>query len=133
MNRAVTSLAACTLLLGGEIAHAIEAGDYHNSTLVAAGSYSFPYDNRFTGLDHSHVVGPEPFMSTASSISASGAQVFEIYAVVTEGTLFSAVVSMKALPGEKIYKSEEEATLRAKELQQQEVNDSIQYCVRPLA
>ena len=132
MNKAVTSLAACTLLFVGEIAHAIETDDYHNSTLVAAGSYS-PYDNRFVGLDHSHVEGPEPFMSTASSISVSGAQVFEIYAVVTEGTLFSAVVSMKALPSEKIYKSEEEAALRAKELQQQEVNDGIQYCVRALA
>ena len=100
--------------------------------LVYSG-HTFLYDSRFAGLEHSHLEGPEEDMiNTTSSISASGGQVFEVYAVVTEGTFFSAVVSMKALPTEKFYTSEEEARRRAEELQRQEATDSIQYCVRPL-
>jgi hypothetical protein len=136
VNKAATSLVACALIVGGEIAHAIEGGEYSNSVIVVSGGHTFPYDNRYTaaGLEHSHLEGPEEDMlNTTSSISASGGQAFEVYAVVTEGTLFSAVVSAKTLPSEKIYRSEEEATGRAEELQQQEVTDNIQYCVRPLA
>jgi hypothetical protein len=134
MSRATTSLVACAFLLGGEIAHAIvEEGGRRAPMRAVYSGHTFLYDSRFAGLEHSHLEGPEEDMiNTTSSISASGGQVFEVYAVVTEGTLFSAVVSMKALPTEKFYTSEEEARRRAEELQRQEATDSIQYCVRPL-
>ena len=99
------------------------------------GSYqTLVYDNRsLFSLDHSHTEGPEEVINVTSSISASGSQLFEVYAVVTEGTNFSAVVSAKSVPTEKFYTCEDEANKRAAELQRKEGEDSnIQYAVRPV-
>jgi hypothetical protein len=133
MNKKATTLVASAVLLGCEIGHASEGLEIPTARYARA-YQALIYDNRsLFGLDHSHTEGPEEVINVTSSLSASGSQVFEVYAVVTEGTNFSAVVSAKGLAAEKFYTSEEEANKRAAELQREEGEDSnIQYAVRPV-
>lgn len=134
MNKTATTLVASAMLLVCEIG---DASDGLVAPMMAKTVSSYPnlvYDNRsLFSLDHSHIEGPEELISVTSSISASGSQLFEVYAIVTEGTRFSGLVSTKALPTEKFYTSEEEAKNRAAQLQRIEGEDSnIQYVARPV-
>jgi hypothetical protein len=99
MNRKTTvTLVAAGSLLAGELAHAIEATE----------------DRRVFDSPHSHVDANVPeWIVVTNSLSASGGQVFEVYAIVSEGPMNNAVVSMKSLPGEKFYAFEDEARRRA--------------------
>jgi hypothetical protein len=132
MNKTAATLIAGAVLLTCEIGDASEG--LVIPMVKTVGSYrTLVYDNRsLVGLDHSHTEGPEDVINVTSSIAASGSQQFEVYAVVTEGTMFSAVVSAKSLPTEKPT-SEDEANKRAAALQKNEgENSNIQYAVRPI-
>jgi hypothetical protein len=116
MNRKITTPVVGAALLSCEVAHGLNL------------------DYRMTVPDspHNHSEVPEMSIILTNSISASGSQLFEIYAIVSEGSSFNAVVSAKMLPMETFYTSEAEAETRARELQQQDTTDSIRYSVRPI-
>jgi hypothetical protein len=72
------------------------------------------------GLDDSHTEGPEETINVTNLITATGGQLFEVYAIHSEGPLFNAIVSAKTLPTERLFTSEKEAQKRAQELQANE-------------
>src|SRR5580698_10189482 len=133
MDKKAITLAAA-MLLRCELGHAAEIFEYPSAREVRLHE-PFVFDNRSAlSPDHSHTEGPEELVICTNQIAASGNQLFEVYAIVSEGPLFGATISAKTLAGEKLYTSEEQATIRAAELQRAEAEgglSDVQFAVRP--
>jgi hypothetical protein len=130
MRKTSAGLAACVLIVNVDVTHAT-ARFTHASPSGMAAYQPLACETRPFGLDHSHSGEPEELLVRSNSIAASGAELFEIYAIHTEGSRFLAVVSAKMVPTENLFTTEREAEERANELQRNETMDNVQYAVRP--